>query len=424
MLDPSPAQVVELKSLDTVVADKLDYNKVKSVKVRHIAKAHDDCRLAVIKEYRGKKSKPKYPSIIEIHGRIKKNESLKLLRTIIEDGCITGVVWINSGMLLVVSEQLTINIYRVSTGKRLASVISDYGPIRCARYDNETRVLVTGTDYGNVVVYHITGKKDGFIEPLCKMIKVNNAITSIDIMIHKREHALQKKTIPALSSKIAVKSNKRKRVGDSSDDESDLEEEVAEVELVEFLSDVDLTIYGASRHEINVWDYHKRSIVDTIRLGDESCLVTSMLVLPNGSLIAGDTEGRINLFDENTLIMKQEFKLLKTPVTCLACDSKGESLLASSDDGGTIVRLQKKTAPSDEYVSFESIENDNHDVTSMAFLSKSEFVTGSKDGVLIYFKYSEGKLHRNEVSHSFEHILETSSPEKPSASEDNKISTE
>lgn len=299
----------------------------------------------------------------------------KIIFTMIEHEELTGVVWISTKLILTVSKQQQINLYNIKMGLKTLSVITDYGPILCMKYVAREALLFTGTEYGYIATYRISSSS---IEPLDKMVKINGPINSIGLKINSKKKVKLIKKDEAASP--PTKKHKTKGTENSEDEATD------ESEDDEPIDNLNVDIYGACRGEVIAWDYHKKTIVDTIHVGEDSnSNVLSILVLNNGNIVTGDSNGIVSIFDQHTYTCRQSTKLLQHGVLSLAKDSKGLRILASGEDPAIIV-LKRDKSQIDNFIIFEKIELHTHDVTAITYVRKNDFITCGADGLIGLYK--------------------------------------
>jgi len=320
-------------------------------------------------------------TLIEFY-KIDSDRAPLLTQTIVEYEQITGIAWISADQLLSVSKQQTISIYSIKHGLKTSTTITDYGPILCMKYSSSNGLLVTGTEYGYAVAYHIDAENET-IEPVNKMVKVTDAIRSMDFAMRPRERG----NVKPLTKQVKSSAGKRKR-SDSSDESGDNDNDDDDNDINEgYLHSVDITIYGASKGEVIAWDYHRRIIMETMRIGDEGCTVLTVISFQNGDIIIGDSTGTVSIFDHNSFTCRQTINLLQSGVSCLALSPKERRILISGQDP-TIYCMKRDRAVSDEFVVFEKIEFHTYPVNSIVFVSRRKFFTGSADGFMARFRLS------------------------------------
>lgn len=317
--------------------------------------------------------------------RVNPNFAPKIIFTIIEHEELKGIVWINKKTILTVSKQQTINLYNLKVGLKSLSLITDYGPILCLKYIASQSLLFTGTEYGYVATYHITPSA---IEPVDKMVKTNGPISSLDLRIIPEVKEKRKKSDKVVQppTKKLKRQNKDESENDATDDSEDDEE----------IKELNIAIYGACRGEVIAWDYCRKTIVETIHVGEDSdCNVLSLLVLENGNIVTGDSKGIVSIFDQHTFTCRQSTNVLQHGVLALAKDLKGHCILASGEDP-TIVMLKRDRSEKSDFVLFEKVEFHTHDVTAMTYVRKNDFITSGKDGLLARFKVQKSDRLRFE----------------------------
>lgn len=319
--------------------------------------------------------------------RVNPNLAPKIIFTIIEHEELKGIVWINKKTILTVSKQQTINLYNLKVGLKSLSLITDYGPILCLKYIASQSLLFTGTEYGYVATYRISSIS---IEPVDKMVKTNGPISSLDLRIIPKVKEKRKKSAKIVQppTKKLKRSNKDGSENDATDD-SENDEQVEEL---------DMAIYGACRGEVIAWDYRRKTIVETIHVGEDSdCNVLSLLVLENGNIVTGDSKGVVSIFDQRTFTCRQSTGVLQHGVLTLAKDIRGHCILASGEDP-TIVMLKRDRSEKSDYVLFEKVELHTHDVMAMTYVRNNDFITSGKDGLLARFKVQKsGRLRFEKI---------------------------
>lgn len=307
--------------------------------------------------------------------RMNVNAVPKVIFTIIEHEELTGIVWISAKLILTVSKQQTINMYSIKVGSKVLSIITDYGPILCMNYIARESLLFTGTEYGYIATYRV---EPSSIEPVDKMVKTNGPINSLGLKIHSKKKAKRVKSggiTPPPSKKHKLKDTNSS--GNETSDESEDEEPI---------DNLDVDIYGACRSEVIAWDYHKKTIVDTIHVSEDSnCNVLSLLVLRNGNVVTGDSNGMVSIFDQHTYTCRQSTKFLQHGVLSLAKDSRSHHILASGEDPAIVV-LKLDKSQRDNYIIFEKIELHTHDVNTITYIKENEFITGGNDGLIGFYK--------------------------------------
>lgn len=363
---------------------KLTIHRSNFYRPRHfeIASIADDgnCKLAIVKHVTHKNSnRERGPtSFIELY-TFRPCFAPKIIETIIEHETVKDIFFLSSRTLLTVSLEATINLYSVQKGTKTASLLTDYGPIVCARYDAKLGILITGTEYGYIASYRVSHEKST-IEPLSKMQKIKAPIMSVEFFptpLNELEASTHVESI-----KPRLRSSKRKRKASSSDEESDEDSNKTAVERPEF----NYTLYGASNEGLTIYNYQKKTILDTIKLGKGSCKVTFVKVLNNGDFVVGDSTGRITIFDRITQTSRQTAQVLTGTVTCIAISNTKSNLLVVSGKDPTLVVLKQDETTEGKFVIFEKIELHHSEVTSIRFVTGKDFFTASRDGILARFK--------------------------------------
>lgn len=319
---------------------------------------------------------PKYNlSIIDIY-IIEDGVSLKFLKNIITYEELTGIAWTPNSHLIVVSKEPTMSLYRISDKSKLAEVVTDYGPITCMSIHGS--MIFTGTEYGYIASYILTASD---IQPLTKLVKINSAITDVDCFMKLRPDApVQRPVTPG----------KRKLSSDDSDD-SDSDDEIEFDPLKRY----DVTIIGSTGRDIVVWDYHKKTIIDTIHVSeDEDVDVNVILNLKNGDIVAGDSAGNLSIYNIDTLTCRYSTNILDGPILAIAKDRKEHRLIVSGSDP-TIMMLKQARADSENYILFEKIQFHTHDVTCLMFLNHNLFISASTDGLIGRFELQKKEKTKN-----------------------------
>lgn len=313
---------------------------------------------------------------------------LRFCCSIIEHEDITGLAWLDDKHIVSVSKQATINVYSVKLGIRTKVFTTDYGPITSMKYSASDYLLVTGTEYGYAVGYKISDSGNKIV---CdkKMVKINAPIHSIDLHIQANDVPMdvcvpKKNLIKKKSPREA--SRKRKRSASSEESEDDHESDGDDMKDG-FLANSDIKIYGASESKVVVWDYHKKAILDTVVRDQE---VSCVLALNNGNFAIGDCEGYLSVYDIGTFTCRQNEKILKSPLSCLARDAKNSILLAASREPViTLLKADAACESRDEYILFERLRDHSSQVNCALFTSKKEFFTCSNDDLIIKFRNSK-----------------------------------
>lgn len=327
---------------------------------------------------------------IEIYRMLSK---LVLVHSFVEYDQVTGIEWLSKDVLVTVSLEQTINVYSIKTGQKIFSTITDYGPISSMKLSLGQNLLLTGTEYGYVAAYRI-GEKNKSVEPINKMVKINGPVSFLDIHI-----TLNDGKKPETRAKvIANKPTKRKRAT-TSDGESESEEDEDD-SVNEYLSDSEILIFGASGGDVVVWNYHKKTIIDTVHIG-EDISVNALLTLSNGEVVVGDSSGTVSVLDTSTLTCRYSTSVLETEVLCLTKSFDENSLLVSGQDSAIII-MQRDKSNRDEYRLKEKIEAHTNRITSLCFWSKKGFLSGSLEGFLSRYKRGkENRLKRETIGPHF-----------------------
>lgn len=346
-------------------------------------------------------------SILEIY-KIGPKFAPRLIQTLFNYETVTGIAWASPKLLLTVTKEQTINFWSLRKGTKCMSIVTDYGPITCMKYSAKYGLLVTGTVYGYAAAYKICANVNS-IEFQGKMVKIPSAIQSIDLGFGPELNVTPKLVKPA-SNEPKVKSRKRKRKHDS--DDSD--DEQVKIEDAKFPNIDEVNVYGATQSEVVVWDYHKKTIVETIRGGDKSCHVLTLRVLRNRDILVGDSDGYLSLFSNSTFTCRQNLKVLESSLLCIAVNDPEDIILVSGKEP-TVVILKRQEAIGDEFLLFERIETHIHDVRSMVFTSNTEFFSGAIDGFFVRYKIKDDKktrrLIKNVTLPNYHHDIKLSKKE-------------
>lgn len=347
--------------------------------ITNLALSPEKTLLAVTREHVSKEKVNAPLTIVQIY-QVFPNLCPKPLQSIVEYESLVGITWVSPKMILSASREQTINIYKSRDGSKVATTMTDYGPILCMKYHQEENLLFTGTEYGYVAVYTVdlVHKK---VELLSRMVKVSGKICSIDYVCK------QKQIVQVEQSKPKPGKRKRKQTDSSDDEAGELDEDELPKEA-NFLDSHDITIYGACDRSVIVWDFHRKTIKDTVNISlNSNCRVLSVLALKNGDFIAGDSTGTINIFDAESLTCKQTMNILRSGVSCLTTDARNSDLVVSGEDP-TIVTL--KSNKQGDFVLFDNMQVHTHLVTSM-LVTKKGLLSGALDGRLIKFEKQHGK---------------------------------
>lgn len=363
--------------------------------------------LAVIKEYVNEstddadKKNQQAVNIIEVY-RLTNSQSPKILVSIYDYETITGISWISAHHFITVTKEQTINLYNAKRGIKVFSHLTDYGPINSMKINLQHNLIMTGTEYGYAVAYkfkHDKEVEDNFeLEFLSKMVKVNEKITSIEFTVQRKEKAQPNKKITKRKICNRTLRSKKKREDHNDDDSIDTssssESEHENEEDTTFLGGYDAIIFGACQNEVIAWDFHKHSIIETIRVGDkETCRVNTLLSLYSGDLITGNSDGTISFFDGKTLTCKYYTKILEGEILAIAKNDSQTRLLVSGKDT-SIAILKRGVVMKDEYVLFERVELHSRDVTTITFAGRKNFLSGSLDGTIGRFRLTGGRFDK------------------------------
>lgn len=358
--------------------------------IYHIAVSQDKDQIALIKKHVKPNPKIGVVSIVEIY-RTRRNSRPKKIQSFVKGEDITGIAWIDSRFVIIASRELTIAIYDTHSCLCYNPIISDYGPILCLQYLPNCRLLITGTEYGYVAAYKIS-RLDEFkwqIEPVSKMVKVSRSITAIDIHVKIREGVAP---VPEEPQWPDLKPKKRKRKNSDGTDD-DIERQ--------WLDDKIITIYGASGPEIVAWNFHKTTIVDTMRIGlDDNSKVCSVMSLRNGDVVVGDSTGTLSIFDHKTLTCRQSLKILEAAVLSLSKDIRDERIIAGGEDP-SIVFIKRDKVNNDDFFLGERIEFHTHPIMCLRFITSKLFFSASLDGHLARFERITNQLDRVALPPSF-----------------------
>lgn len=316
----------------------------------------------------------------------------RFLYSIIEEEDITELAWLDEKHLISVSKQATINVYSISLGVKTKVMTTDYGPITSMKYSIQDNLLVTGTEFGYAVGYHIM-ESGNLIACDKKMVKINGIIWGIDFHVKPRDIPMQV-SITKEAKKPKQSSRKRKRTESSEEEEeSDDNQEDEHASEDEFLATSDVTIYGAcSNNKAVIWDYHKMKILDSVTLEND---VLCVLALKNGNFVIGDSGGNLGVYDNLSFTCRQSERILESSILCLARNTRNSIVLASGQE--SIITLLKTDASSDsqdEYILFEQIKDHSDRVNCAIFTSKKEFFTCSDDDLVIKFRTSKSDGRR------------------------------
>lgn len=338
--------------------------------------------LAITRRYLNQKDINHPFTLIEIYEASSETYP-KYIQTIVEYEDITGIGWTSGKHVITASRQAKINIYDITSGTKIKSTTTDFGPIVCMKLSDVDHLLVTGTEYGYVAVYRI-GSKGKNVECVAKMVKINDSIQAIDFHVRQRTSAAFKK----VSSPIKiVRSSKRKKADSSDGENTDNKNENGTPK--EFLETCDVTIYGGSKTNVVSWDYHRKTIIETIIISNE---VFSVLVLKNGDIAVGDSKGYLGIFDQNSFTCRQNEKVLDHGILCLAQNSDSSIILVSGQEPTiALFKISRASEVGGEYVLFEMLKDHNGHVTSATFKSKKDFFTCSLDGTIVRFKTNKSK---------------------------------
>lgn len=326
---------------------------------------------------------------------ISKKGNPSYLEQLVEYTLIKGIAWTGVRLLLTVSYEKNINIYDVTSGKEIFSLITDYGPIMCLKYSHEHRLILTGTSLGSVVAYRVdpSGRS---VEVYRHLTRTNDQVQNLDFTFNQRK----------VSTKVVVKSNKRRSPNvrkrkrpsskDSEEDNEDSErEEINEPDEID-----DMTIYGTVEGRVTAWNLTKGTIIDSFHaVGHEKSLCSSLLTLNDGRIVTGDTSGNLSIYDDKSFTCQQTLKISDEAILCLAKNPKGSSIIASGMDP-TIVVLKKDESDHRSYNLFEKSVVHHCPLSSAQFSRRKEFFTGGLDGLLVRHEVSKDE-DRRKRKHTF-----------------------
>lgn len=318
-------------------------------------------------------------TLIEIYQTESYNHP-KYVQTIFEYEDITAIDWLTGRHIMTVSLQATVNIYHMNAGCKIKTMTTDFGPITCMKYSRIQRLLITGTESGYVATYRL-GAKGKSIELISKMVKINDPVGCIDFYVCQRLTARKKNPT---TSKIVLP-GKRKR-NDTSDEESESDNEDDDVETFEqYLDSNDITIYGTSASNVICWDFHKKTIVETMVVGNKT---SSLVVLHNGDIAVGDANGHVSIFDQKSFTCRQNLKAVDYPIISLTRGSghRGTLLVTGQGSAISLFKPDKTKECENEYVFFEKLGGHKGHVLFGLFESSKTFYTSSADGSLHKFR--------------------------------------
>lgn len=333
--------------------------------------------MTVIRRYKFEKDINEPLSIIDIYDISTGNLPLRM-HSIVEYENLTGSAWIGNKRFVTVTEQATINIYDLKAGAKIKTLTTDFGPIQCMKYSSDESLLITGTKYGYVAAYRIDAKKKS-IECVSKMVKINESIDAIDFKFSPRENAPKRD-----ASLKVVRPGKRKRT-DSTDD-SDNEEQANGIQndQLEYLEAHDIMIYGASARNVIAWDYHRKTVQETMIIGGN---VTSVLVLRNGNIAAGDSEGYLEILDHNSFTSRQKERVLDSGALCIVQNHDSSMILVGGlEPKFGLMKKNRSSESKDEYVLFEKLKEQHGHISCASFINKTDFYTCTLEGTIVKFK--------------------------------------
>ncbi|KAJ3038796.1 U3 small nucleolar RNA-associated protein 4 [Rhizophlyctis rosea] len=135
----------------------------------------------------------------------------------------------------------------------------------------------------------------------------------------------------------------------------------------------------------------RRMVVDRVRGGDET-IVWDLVVLKDGTIVAGDSLGNVSFWDSETGVVSRTLKAHEADVLCLATNKEGTEIFSSGVDR-KVVRLsllqQKKASgpkrPKEWVISGQKRYH-SHDVRALALIEERPFdalISGGIDTNLI-----------------------------------------
>ncbi|KAJ2098605.1 U3 small nucleolar RNA-associated protein [Coemansia sp. S100] len=94
-------------------------------------------------------------------------------------------------------------------------------------------------------------------------------------------------------------------------------------------------VTGSADSCVRIWDAATRTVSVRMTLpkeGRDSTLVWSVIVLKNGTIVSGDSRGRVSFWNPELHVIEQEFRALGADVLCLTADETGHTVFASGVD--------------------------------------------------------------------------------------------
>lgn len=328
--------------------------------------------------------------ILELH----RDGNPSSLEQLVEYSHIRGLTWTSNRHLLTVDYEKTINVYDVSSGEKIFSLITDYGPIICLSYCAELKLLLTGTSLGSVVVYEVAddGKSVVFFR---HMTRTFDQVQNLDLSFRKNDSSHEKDRT-CLAKKNGIS---KKRVSESSDES---EEDEINITVTNTLGEYTITIYGTVQGRITAWDFHRGTILDSFSaVGDELSQCSSLLILDDGSIVTGDTSGVLSIYDDKSFTCRQSLKISEGAIVCLTKNQQETSLIATGIDP-TIMLLKRDKLDKSNYILFEKSVVHQCPVSCARFSRKKEFFTAGLDGYIVCHKIRKGdggrKTHQRSIT--------------------------
>ena len=151
-------------------------------------------------------------------------------------------------------------------------------------------------------------------------------------------------------------------------------------------------VSGSIKGEIRILDTQsgvaaQRMTLDTYR--GEDTIVWDLLVLPDSTIVSGDSLGNVSLFDWHSATLAKRFKAHSADVLCLAANRSGNRIFSSGVDR-KVVELTLTTTSSSGSDALWVISGQRkfhtHDVRAIAYLQDRPFdalVTGGVDTSLV-----------------------------------------
>ncbi|KAJ2411808.1 U3 small nucleolar RNA-associated protein [Coemansia sp. RSA 2530] len=94
-------------------------------------------------------------------------------------------------------------------------------------------------------------------------------------------------------------------------------------------------VTGSADSCVRIWDAATHTMATRMTLpkeGRDSTLVWSVIVLKNGTIVSGDSRGRVSFWSPTMHVIEQEFRALGADVLCLTADETGHTVFASGVD--------------------------------------------------------------------------------------------